>query len=194
MTRTEFERQRAQDWESFLSLRATELVPGGRLVVVLPGVAGDGSSGFEGIMDHANAVLAEMVEEGAITAEERAPRVIGSHPRRKDELLAPFDRDGQFQDLTVERFDESVLADLAWRNCERDGDSEALAAKHALFFRSVFLPTLASALTRVRAGDTEALTAFGDQLEDGLQRRLGKQPAAMHSFVHTIVLAKQCSA
>jgi hypothetical protein len=70
--RAEFERQGAQDWKSFLSLRGSELLPGGRLVVVLPGVAADDSSGFEGIMDHANAVLAEMVEEGAITADEQA--------------------------------------------------------------------------------------------------------------------------
>jgi hypothetical protein len=86
-----------------------------------------------------------------------------------------------------------VLTDSAWTDYERDGDSKALAAKHALFFRSVFMPSLASALTRVRTGDAEALTAFGDRLEDGLKRRLAKKPAAMHSFVHTIVLVKQCS-
>ena len=34
--RAEFDRQGVQDWETFLSLRAKELRPGGRLVVVLP--------------------------------------------------------------------------------------------------------------------------------------------------------------
>jgi hypothetical protein len=188
--RAEFERQGAQDWESFLSLRASELLPGGRLVVVLPGITENGSSGFEGIMNHANAVLAQMVEEGAITAAEQARMVLGAHPRRRAELLAPFARNGRFRDLTVEVVDESVLTDSAWTDYEGDGDSEALAAKHALFFRSVFMPSLASALTRVRNGDAEALTAFGDRLEEGMKRRLAKQPAAMHSFVHTIVLAK----
>lgn len=192
-THAEFERQGAQDWESFLSLRAGELLPGGRLVVVLPGIAENGLSGFEGIVNHANEVLAEMAEEGAITAAERARMVSGSHPRRKADLLAPFAQNGRFLDLTVEAVDESVLTDSAWTDYERDGDSKALAAKHAPFFRSVFMPSLASALTRVRIGDAEALTAFGDRLEDGLKRRLAKQPAAMHSFVHTIVLAKQCS-
>jgi hypothetical protein len=119
--------------------------------------------------------------------------VSGSHPRRKADLLAPFTRNGRFLDLTVEAVDESVLTDSAWTDYERDGDSKALAAKHALFFRSVFMASLASALTRVRTGDAEALTAFGDRLEDGLKRRLAKKPAAMHSFVHTIVLVKQCS-
>jgi len=70
--RAEFEHQAARDWEQFLSLRAAELLPGGRLVVVLLALDDGGSSGFETIMDHANAVLAEMVTEGAIVAEERA--------------------------------------------------------------------------------------------------------------------------
>jgi hypothetical protein len=163
-------------------------------VVVLPGVAAHDSSRFEGIMDHANAVLAEMAEEGAITADERARMVLGAHPRRKTDLMAPFAQDGQFQDLTVEGFAESVLTDSAWTDDESDGDRKALASRHALFFRSIFKPSLAVALTRVRNGDTEALAAFGDRLEKGLKRRLERQPAAMHSFVHTIVLAKQCSA
>jgi hypothetical protein len=188
--RAEFELQAARDWESFLSLRTSELLPGGRLVVVLPGVPENGSSGFEDIMNHANAVLAEMAREGAITAQEQARMVSGAHPRRRADLLAPFARNRRFQDLTVEAFDESHLCDSAWTDYEREGDSKTLAAKHSLFFRSVFMPSLASALTRVRTGDTEALTAFGDRLEDGLKRRLVKQPAAMHSSVHTIVLAK----
>lgn len=188
--RAAFERQAAQDWRAFLSLRAIELLPGGRLVTVLPGIADDGLFGFESIMSYANAVLAEMEEEGAITADERAKMVLGSHPRKKADLLAPFAQDGQFEGLSFESFDLSALTDVAWTQYERDGDKDALAEKHALFFRSVFMPSLAAALTRVQAGDAEALGAFGDRLERGLKRRLSAQPAAMHSFVQTIVLAK----
>jgi len=189
--RAEFERQAAQDWEAFLSLRARELRPGGRLVVVLPALADDGSSGFENVMDQANAVLAEMVVDGAITAEERARMVLGAHPRRKRDLLAPFGGDKHFQRLTVEDFEMSELTDDAWNDYERDGNKEALATKHALFFRSVFMPSLAPSLDRVRAGEAEALRAFGDRLEKGLKRRLVSQPAPMHSLVQTIVFAKQ---
>ena len=189
--RSEFAHQGAQDWEAFLSLRARELRPGGRLVVVLPALADDGLSGFENIMDQANAVLAEMVGDGAIMAEERARMVLRAYPRRKNNLLAPFAHDGHFQHLTVEDFEMSALPDAAWNDYERDGNKEALADKHALFFRSVFMPSLASALDRVRAGDAEALRVFGDRLEAGLKRRLASQPAAMHSLVQTIVLAKR---
>jgi hypothetical protein len=188
--RAAFERQGAEDWEAFLSLRAIEMRPGARLVVVLPGLSDNGSSGFAEVMDSANAVLSEMVDEGAITAEERSRMVLGSHPRRKSELLAPFTKDGSFQGLTVENCEISVLPDAAWIDYQQDGDKEALVKKQALFFRSVFMPSLASALTRVRAGDSEAQRSFADRLQDGLIRHLASRPAQTDSFVETIVLAK----
>ena len=117
--------------------------------------------------------------------------VLPSHPRRKRDLLAPFERDGHFDRLTVEDIEMSELPDAAWNDYERDGNKEALATKHALFFRSVFMPTLATALDRVRSGDAEALRIFGDRLEIGLKRRLVSEPKAMHSLVQTIVLAKR---
>ena len=57
--REAFERQAADDWRFFLSLRAGELRPGGRLVVVLPSLNDDGSAGFEPLFRHANEGLAE---------------------------------------------------------------------------------------------------------------------------------------
>jgi len=125
------------------------------------------------------------------TAEERARMVVGSYPRQKRELLAPFAGNTSFRGLAIEEFEMAVLRDTAWDEFEKDGDKEALATKHSLFFRSVFLPSLGSALTRVRAGDGEALPAFGDQLESGMKRHLASQPAPAHSVVQTIVLVKQ---
>jgi hypothetical protein len=131
-----------------------------------------------------------MVADGVITSEERSRMALGSYPRRKRDLLAPFGGNGKFQQLTLEDFEVSELSDAAWTEYQRDGDKEALATKHALFFRSVFVPSLASALAAVRSGEAEALATFGDHLESRLKRRLASQPAAMHSFVQTMVLAK----
>jgi len=186
--RAAFASQAAQDWEAFLALRALELRPGGRLVVVLPALDEAGSSGFEDLMDHANEVLAQMVHEGVLLAEERGRMVLGTYPRRNSELLAPFVPDGQFHQLVVEDCAFSVLEDAAWAEYRRDGDAEALAAKHALFFRSIFAPSLASALGG--DGDVEKRRAFVRQLEMRLKRRLASQPGPLHSFVGTIVLAK----
>ena len=189
--RAEFDRQAAKDWEAFLSLRARELHPGGRLVVVLPAVADDGSTGLESIFDRANEVLEEMVADGEITSEERSRMALGTYPRRKRDLLAPFGGSGAFQQLSVENFEMFELPEPAWTEYQRDGDKEALVTKHALFFRSIFVPSLASALVRVQAGDAAALGTFGDQVEQRLKRRLAGQPAATHSFVHSMVLAKK---
>ena len=188
--RAEFERQSAKDWETFLSLRAKELRPGGRLVVVLPALADNGSAGFEHIFQQANAVLAEMAAAGEITADERSRMIVGAYPRRKRDLLAPFAANGKFQQLTVESCEMFELPDAAWTDYQHDGDKEALTSKHALFFRSIFVPSLASALVPVREGDSEALVTFSNQIEQRLKRRLASQPAPMHSFVQTIVLAK----
>lgn len=188
--RAEFERQSAQDWAAFLSLRSRELHPGGRLVVVLPALADDGSAGFEPIFEQANAVLAEMASDGTITSEERSRMVISAFPRRKRDLLAPFAANGKFQQLIVEDCEMYELPDAAWADYERDRDKEALVAKHALFFRSIFVPSLASALERAREGDAEAFATFSNQVEQRLKRRLASQLAPMHSFVQTIVLSK----
>jgi hypothetical protein len=187
--RAAYDRQGAADWETFLSLRASELRPGGRLLVVLPGLNDDGVSGFEALFDHANAALAELVDEGAIAADERRRMVLPVCPRRRCDLLAPFSRDGRFRGLTVEHCELSKLPDTAWTDYNGHGNGEVLATRHAQFFRSAFLPTLASALSS--AGGAHARRGFGDWLEDRLKRRLASQPAPLNSFVQTIVLAKQ---
>jgi hypothetical protein len=141
-------------------------------------------------MDEANAVLKEMVSDGAITAEERSRMAVRAYPRRKRDLLAPFASNGKFRDLTVEDCDMSELPDAAWTDYERDGNKEALVNKHVLFFRSIFVPSLASALNGVQAGHAEALQTFGDEMEQRLRRRLASLLAPTRSVVQTIVLAK----
>jgi hypothetical protein len=73
---------------------------------------------------------------------------------------------------------------------QENGDKEELARKKALFFRAVFVPSLASTLTRTRADNGEAVRRFADRLQDGLIKRLARHPAPTDSFVETIVLAK----
>ncbi len=187
--RAAFERQAAQDWEAFLALRAGELRRGGRLVIVLPAVNDDGVGGLEDLMDHANATLAEMVDEGTLRAQERERMVLGAYPRRRCELLAPFEGEGRFRGLTVECCELSPLPDSAWAEYERDGNGELLATKHALFFRSIFVPSLALGL--MEAQNPGQCRLFADRFEKRLKRRLANQPAPLHSFVQTMVLAKQ---
>jgi hypothetical protein len=186
--REAFERQGAEDWKFFLSLRANELRSGGRLVIVLPALNDDGVAGFEPLFRQANEALSEMVAEGAVTADERARMVLGAYPRRRCQLLAPFTTSGEFRGLTVEHCELSFLADPAWADYERDGNKEMLVNRHAGFFRAIFVPSLASAVA-----DEGSRRVFADRLEEKLKRRLADRPEPHHSFVQTMVLAKQGS-
>jgi hypothetical protein len=180
-----FDRQGKEDWKFFLSLRADELRPGGRLVVVLPGLNDDGEAGFEPLFAHANEVLAEMVFASSITREERARMVLGAYPRRRSQLLAPFSSGNHYRGLTVEHCELSPLRDAAWHDYERDGDPEVLVKRHVGFFRSIFVPSLAMALEDARRSQS-----FADELEQRLSRRLAERPRPYHSFTQTMVLAK----
>jgi SAM dependent carboxyl methyltransferase len=183
-------KQAAADWELFLSLRARELRPGGRLVVALPARSEEGPTGFEHIMDHANDALGDMANDGEIEREERERMVVRTYPRQKSELMAPFLREGKFRDLKVEHCEVFPLPDGAWPDYERDGNGKALAARHALFFRSIFMPSLASALSKVREGDVEALNTFADRLQERMTQRLAAKPTPLNSFAEVMVLAK----
>jgi hypothetical protein len=91
-------------------------------------------------------------------------------------------------ELKVEHCETNSLPDAAWANYQRDGDKDALASAHALFFRTVFAPTLAGALAQ--SGEPERRRAFSDRLEIGLKQRLPDRPQPTDSLVETIVLAK----
>jgi hypothetical protein len=185
----EFDRQAALDWKAFLSLRANELRSGGRLLVVQPALDDDGRLGNEDLYNHANGLLAEMADGGEIKPEERARMVLGVYPRRRRDLLAPFEQEGEFQQLTVEDCELSLHSDAAWADYERDHNRDVWASRQARFFRATFPSSLMLGLTN--AGDADKRHAFADQLEDRLKRRLVSHPAPLRSFATTIVLAKR---
>jgi hypothetical protein len=189
--RDAFDRQAAEDWQNFLSLRARELRPGGRMVVVLPAMTDDGSVTLEPLFDHANAVLEAMVTEGVITSDERSRMAIRVHPTRERDRLVPFERNGEFELLVVENSRMSEVSDTAWEQFEIDRDVDALATRRALFVRSLFAPSLASALSPAPGTNGAAGIAFADQMERRLKQRLMVHPQEMRTFAHTIVLAKK---
>jgi SAM dependent carboxyl methyltransferase len=187
--RAEFDRQAALDWETFLALRAIEMRRGSRLVVALPSLDHDGSTAFAPLFDHAVDALGELVETGAITADERSRMTLGACPRRERDLLAPFEGTGEFRGLKVERVKTLVAPDSAWADYERDGDGEALAAKRALFFRVIFVPTISQTLSPTRSAADRRM--FADRLEEAMRRRIARAPARVDHLVGIIVAAKR---
>jgi hypothetical protein len=189
--KAEFDRQAASDWKAFLACRAVELRPGGRLVVAVPALAPDGSTAFASIMNVANTVLSDLVAAGVISAEERARMTLATYPRREQDLLAPFAQNGQFGGLHVEYCSTAGAPDTAWITYERDKDATELASKRALFFRTIFVPSLAQALTPSRT--LAEKQAFYNRVEEGLRERLAGDPRRVDHLVGIIVVAKQTS-
>jgi hypothetical protein len=185
-----FHRQAARDWEEFLTLRASELRAGGRFVVLQVACDDDGWSGFEELCDHANAALAEMAGDGLITIDERKKMVLGCQLRRKCDLLAPFQRDGRFQNLHVESCDVVGVPDPGWADYAQ-GRTESLAARQAVFFRTTLAPSLRTALTC--EDNDEKYRTFADQLEERLKRRLAAHPAPLKCLVSMMLLVKEDS-
>jgi len=184
--RSAFDRQGAEDWKRFLSLRAAELRPGSWLVVALPALNDEGVAGLEPLFDQANAAIAEMVAEGSLRAEERSRMVLPVYARRRAQLLEPFDSAGHFEGLVVEQCELGEVPDAIWAEYQRSGEAQAFAKHYAAFIRAVFVPTLATALA-----DPASRNHFADQLETKLRQRLAEHPQPFHSFVQTMVLAKQ---
>jgi hypothetical protein len=130
--------------------------------------------------------LEELVHEGVISNEERKGMVLGTYARRRAQLLEPFGANGQFQSLSVEHCELFDLPDAAWADYQRDGNVEAFVSRHAAFFRAIFVPSLASAIS-----DAGRRQAFADCLEQKLKQSLSQQLKPLHSFVQVIVVAKQ---
>jgi hypothetical protein len=97
--------------------------------------------------------------------------------------------DGQFESLSVEHCEIFDLPDAAWADYQLIGKVEALVSRHAAFFRAIFVPSLASAIS-----DAAKRAAFADCVEEKLKQRLSEGPRPFHSFVQVIVLAKQVAA
>jgi len=184
--RAAFDRQAADDWRLFLSLRARELRPGGRLVIVLPALNDAGAAGFEPLFECANAVLEELVHERIISKEDRERMVLGSYARRRDQLLEPFSVDGQFESLSVEHCEIFDLPDAAWADYQLDGNLQALVSRHAAFFRATFLPSLTSAVS-----DAGRRQDLANCVEQNLKQRLSDSLRPLDSFVQVMVVAKR---
>ena len=170
--RAAFARQAAEDWRGFLTHRAAELAPGGRLVVLTMALTETGEFGYGAVLDAMVASLRELVEAGFVQPEEAARMAIPTVGRSRADLMAPFGAEGSFAGLRVERLELFQGDDLIWRDLARDGDAAAYGTRWAAFSRASVLPTLALDLD----GDQARRDAFVARMEAGMASRLAAHP------------------
>ena len=184
-----FNKQGDDDWRRFLSLRARELRTGGRLVIVIAARGNDGLNGLEPLMDHANAVLQDMVANGMISAAEREEIVVPAHPKSLQDLLAPFAGKSRFEGLAVEHCEVFPGPDPVWEDYERHHDRQQVAVHQAGFFRAAFGPTFAGALHVSRFPADRA--AFIDKLEQSMTHQIAADPVPTRQIIGVMVIAKE---
>jgi hypothetical protein len=144
--RAAFAQVAADDWQAFLAHRSTELVSGGRLVVIGSGADADRLSGAEGLLDMANSVLQEMVADGSLAADDYRGMVVPTYYRTREEFLAPLAREptpGRFQ---LESSKQTALADPLWAEFERTNDLDTYSKRASDFLRAFTEPALFGAL------------------------------------------------
>lgn len=169
--RAAFAEVAASDWEAFLTHRATELVPEGRLVVIGSGADAGGRCGAEGLLDMANTVLQEMVSDGSLAAEEYRSMLVPTYYRMREEFIAPLSEAPTPGRFRLEASKETVLSDPLWAEFERTKDLGAYANRVSDFLRAFTEPALFGALGARESPEMAKATA------DAFYARLAKAVA-----------------
>ena len=167
----------AADWEAFLTCRADELRPGGRLVVLTMALDEEGNFGYGPLLDAMYDGLKALVAEGLISPEELRRMVIPTIGRSCADLSAPFQATGTFAGLSIEHLEVFSAEDRIWAEFEADSDARAFGAKWAAFPRASVFPTLASSLDG--GGNDPRSAAFFEGLEARLAATLTLEPKRM---------------
>ncbi|MBX9361089.1 class I SAM-dependent methyltransferase [Streptomyces sp. WAC04114] len=179
--------QSRSDWEVFLTHRAAELRPGGRMVILGGAAADDGSSGAEGLMDTANAVLVELVEQGLLDADEHARMMIPTWNRTLEEFLAPLRAEPLERDLSVEEHSLVALPDILLEEYQATRDAEHFGNRVAGFFEAAFGPSLFSALIP-GSRSSEAVDEVMTEFRTRLAARAAADPGAVETHWHLALL------
>lgn len=160
-------RQQDEDWRAFLTARASELRPGGRLVCQFMGRAPD-RPGFEYVADH---YWGAIVDTGLLDEDERLRLTTPSAGRSLAQVEAPF-AGGSFAGLNLLHLSSFLAPDPFWRQFHRDGDSTRFGNSWANMMRAVHGPTIAAALTAGRPANPVLDAIFAR-----LAERLAAAPA-----------------
>ncbi|WP_305983946.1 hypothetical protein [Roseibium sp. MMSF_3544] len=142
-----FADQAKRDLETFLKVRARELVPGGKLLVQVFGATDDART-CDGIYDLLNDAVLAFVESGEISRETYERYYQPVYMRRLKELTEPVsdDRFGSAGLFDLEESRDYEVAVPFVEQYQKDGDLERYARDYVNFFRAFTEAVLRNAL------------------------------------------------
>jgi hypothetical protein len=167
-----FTRQADQDLVRFLSARARELVPGGKLLLASPGDTNDACVS-DGILEVLNEACLDMVTIGALRREQYERLTMPVYFRTVAELVAPLEREdspvrGAF---AVDRAQALEVLTPFVAEFGQNGDAAAYSEAYTGFLRAISEPVIRAALNQ-SAGDETTV----DSLYERVQSRLLAEP------------------
>jgi hypothetical protein len=186
------QRLRAQgdaDWRRFLSARAGELRPGGRLVVLAAGPTERGSGSTRALMATLAATLRQLVADGRLSEAACGRAFIPTLPRSGADLRAPF-AEGAFAGLVLEDHEDLPdFPDAAWERYRGDGDTATLTDAYLGFFQATFLPSLLHSLEPLDTAS--ARRAITDTLEAAIRAAIQSDPQPFAQIpLHTVTVRR----
>ena len=181
--------QAESDWRRFVSARASELRPGGRLVVLVPGPPEQGAGSAKPLMQAAATALRQMVSEGRLSEAACARAFVPTLPRSAAQLRAPF-AEGAFAGLSIEEQEDWLdLPDGAWERYGQDGDLTALTDAYIAYFQATFQPSLLHSMEPL--GSASKRKAIADGLEAAMRRVIAAEPQPYANIsLHMVVLRR----
>ncbi len=181
--------QAKEDWRRFLTHRGAELRRGGRLVVVGSGASSDGRSGAERLLDLANTVLVDLVDEGALDIGEYEQMVIPTYYRTREEFTRPLREEPLAGAFELESCSETALSDPLWSEFQRTRDRRDYAHKASDFFRAFSEPSVFGPIAASRSAQDTAEIAdrFYARVRDAIERRPEEAASAWHLVLLSLV-------
>jgi hypothetical protein len=182
--------QAKADWHAFLHYRAVEMQPSARLLIVGSGANQQGNSGAEGLIDLANAVLQQLVKDGALDPGEYEEMAIPTYYRTAEEWKEPFISHSNFP-LSLDHFEEFALPDVYLERFEQDGDAHAFAEAYTGFFKGAFEPCLFVNLSDKRTPEEwqQVIDSFSQRLQSALAQDPKKYSCRW--LIHLMLISKK---
>jgi hypothetical protein len=177
------DRQLAEDWLNFLSLRNDEFRPGGRFVGAI--LARDGDDIGWPVMRVFLDGIGRAFSEGMFSAAEADRLLIPLAFRSAVDLRAPFAAQGRFRDLVLEHLEIVRLGDPFFEEMQLTGDHARYARTWANVCRAIYAPLLVGIMDPGRDGG-----AVLDTLFSRLERELRERPVENY-FMQANVLIRR---
>jgi hypothetical protein len=184
--------QAKADWHAFLQDRALEMRPSARLVIVGSGADAAGNSGAEGLIDLANNILQQLIEDNSIYPDEYEQMAIPTYYRTAQEWKEPFTSAlAQTSGLSLDHFEEVALVDVYLEEFQQSGEAEAFAEAYTDFFKAAFEPCLFVSLrdTRTAQSRQQVIDSFSNKLRTALAQDPTKYSCRW--ILHLMLISKR---